>query len=141
MTLLENIKELSKRFTKKFNKDPSYENLNENSKKIVRQWINFTKSRPNNLNDPLIIIEWNQAGCDARTNINPQFTKEYFAALIRAQPGYVQFPPTEPPSDISFTFVDTPAAGSGIQAVSFVVYQILNDPLYPLAKPIVGLPD
>ena len=55
------------------------DDLNETSKNILHAWGQKHKNGnycDNKLfKDPLLLIEWNDAGILARTAINPQFTK------------------------------------------------------------------
>nr|CAG8485682.1 12118_t:CDS:2 [Entrophospora candida] len=114
------LKKLVKKFAKKSSStnDPM-ENFNEDSKKILHQWAKMVRAKHKNdknyddddlyYEDPLLLIEWNNAGLNSRTLANPQHTKMALVNLIRGQPGYLQFPPTGIPSECSFSFVNTPA--------------------------------
>jgi hypothetical protein len=58
-------------------------NLNESSKSILRLWARILREKHRKENydddeifkDPLLLIEWNEAGIAARTAVNPMFTK------------------------------------------------------------------
>ncbi|CAJ0901181.1 7727_t:CDS:2, partial [Entrophospora sp. SA101] len=89
------LKKLVKKFAKKSSStnDPM-ENFNEDSnKKIIHQWAKMVRAKHKNdkdyddddlyYEDPLLLIEWNDAGLNSRTLANHQHTK---MALVNYTP-------------------------------------------------------
>ncbi|CAB4404947.1 unnamed protein product [Rhizophagus irregularis] len=88
--------------TSKFSKD---------SQNILRAWAKNLREKYKKeeyssdevFKDPLFLIEWDDAGINARTNINPADTKMALINLIRGQAGCSPFP-QQAPSDCAFAF-------------------------------------
>ncbi|GBB90826.1 hypothetical protein RclHR1_17910001 [Rhizophagus clarus] len=54
--------------------------------------------------EPLLLIEWDNAGIQARTANNANHNKEALVASIRSQPGYTPFPTVNVQPDCAFSF-------------------------------------
>ncbi|CAJ0765066.1 22934_t:CDS:2, partial [Entrophospora sp. SA101] len=142
------LKKLVKKFAKKSSStDDPIENLNEDSKKIIHQWAKMVRAKYKNDNnyddddlyyeDPLLLIEWNDAGLNSRRLADPRHTKMALVNLIRGQPGYLQFPPTGIPSECSFSFVNTPALPSNQALVNTIGVLVINN----WSRHAPGIPD
>ncbi|CAG8557334.1 7526_t:CDS:2 [Funneliformis caledonium] len=126
-----------KKLIRKFNQKPAgIENLNEDSKKIIKKWVK-------NNQDPLLLIEWDELGLMLRTTANPLHTKLSLVNVITTSTGFVQFPPIGTQSDCAFSFVDTdglPARQALINAMCALVIHV-NSATGNWAKPIIGVPN
>ncbi|CAH1770116.1 4649_t:CDS:2, partial [Entrophospora sp. SA101] len=114
--------------------DDPMENFNEDSnKKIIHQWAKMVRAKHKNdkdyddddlyYEDPLLLIEWNDAGLNSRTLANHQHTKMALVNCI--------------PSECAFSFVDTPALSANQALVDTIAALGSNN----WSKHAPGIPD
>ncbi|GES95385.1 hypothetical protein GLOIN_2v1765488 [Rhizophagus clarus] len=103
------MKSLKKLFNKSI---PADKKISETSQETLRIWQKIVRSKHKGekchddelFQDPLLLVEWDNAGLQARTTNNAAHNKDALVALIRSQPGFTPFPNINAQPDCAFPF-------------------------------------
>ncbi|GES85702.1 hypothetical protein GLOIN_2v1765488 [Rhizophagus clarus] len=108
--MLSKLNSVKKFFNKK--SFPAGTKISETSQETLRMWQKIVRNKHKGegykddelFTEPLLLIEWDNAGIQARTANNANHNKEALVASIRSQPGYTPFPTVNVQPDCAFSF-------------------------------------